>query len=65
MFLSRTPANLKEKVDKKSFVKLLFSNKKVAYNNHEDLMSLNAPVAQINARHSNKASARLPSDDMG
>lgn len=65
MFLSRTPGSVNENVDRKRFVKLSFSNEKVASDNHEALMSLNVPVSQINARHSNKASVKLSSDDMG
>ena len=65
LFLSRTPANVNDALVLKDFVKLSFSNEKVACNNHEALTSLNMPVAQINARHSNKASARFSSDDMG
>ena len=64
LFLTRTPCNRTDIIDKKSFVKLSFSNENVAYDNHEALTSLNVPVAQINARHSNKASSKLPSDDM-
>jgi len=65
MFLNRTPGRIGDINDVKDFVKLSYSNKKVATDNHEALMSLNVPVAQINARHSNKASAKLSSDDMG
>ena len=63
--LTRTPANITDIIDKKSFVKLSFSNEKVACDNHEALMSLDVPVARINARHSKKTSARLSSDDVG
>ena len=65
LLLTRTPANITDIIDKKSFVKLSFSNEKVACDNYEALMSLDVPVAQINARHSNKTSARLSSDDVG
>ena len=48
-----------------TYVKLSFSNEKVARDNYEVLEKLCVPIAQINARHSNKASAKLASDDMG
>ena len=65
LFLTRTPGKINENIkDVKKFVKLSFSNEKVAIDNHEALMSLNVPVAQINARHSNKAAAKCSSDDM-
>ena len=65
LLLTRTSANVTDIVDKNTFVKISFSNEKVALDNHEALTGLNVPIAQINARHSNKASARLSSDDMG
>jgi len=51
--------------DKNLFVRLSYSNEKVACDNHEALTSLNVPIAQINARHSSKASEKFSSDDMG
>ena len=64
MFLSRTPGKANVR-DKNSFVRLSYSNEKVACDNHEALTNLNVPIAQINARHSNKSAVKFPSDDMG
>ena len=38
---------------------------RIINNNFEALQSLNIPITQINARHSNSAASKLTSDDMG
>ena len=65
LLLTRTPDNIKCVLDAKNYVKLSFSNEKVATNNYESLQSLNVPIAQVNARHSTPAAAKIASDDMG
>ena len=65
MLLTRTPCNINRSTNLNTYVKLSFSNEKVARDNYEVLEKLCVPIAQINARHSNKASAKLASDDMG
>ena len=63
--LTRTPGCIKKDVNVKEYVKLSFSNEKVANDNYESLKSLNVPIAQVNARHNTPAAAKLTSDDMG
>ena len=53
------------KKDTKQYVKLSFSNEKVANNNLEALQSLNVPIAQVNGRHSNSAKSKLTFYGMG
>ena len=49
MFLTRTPGKNNLGRNDEGFVKLSYSNEKVAADNHEALMNFNVPVAQINA----------------
>ena len=62
--LTRTPDKIRKDVDVKQYVKLYFSNEKIANNNYIALKSLSVPIAKINAHHNNKAAAKLPPGDM-
>ena len=62
LLLTRTPASIKNVINSEEYA---FSNEKVANINYEALQSLNVPIAQVNARHSSPAAAKLTSDDMG
>ena len=62
---TRTPDSVGNNMDTKEYVKLSFSNEKVANDNFEALKSLNVPIAQVNARHNSSSAAKLSSDDMG
>ena len=65
LVITRTLDKIGKDVDVKQYVKLSFSNEKVANNNYIALKSLSVPIAKINAHHNNKAAAKLPPDDMG
>ena len=65
LLLTRIPDSIGNQKDTDEYVKLSFSNEKVASDNFEVLQSLNVPIAQVNARHSCSAASKLASDDIG
>ena len=64
LLLTRTPYDIKENLDLTSFVKLSFSNEKVATANYKALRNLRQPIAVINARHNSKVAQKLSVDEM-
>ena len=66
LLLTRTPNNIGNlQFFKKECVKLSYGNEKVAQDNYDSLKQLNNPIAEINGKHNNKTSAKLPADYMG
>ena len=62
--LTKTPDSIGNQKDTEEYVKLSFSNEKVASDNFEAPQSLNVLIVQVNARHSCSAAPKLTSDDM-
>ena len=58
LLLTRTPDSIGNQKDTEEYVKLSFSNEKLASDNFEALQSLNVPIAQVNV-------SKLASDEMG
>ena len=65
LLLATTPDSIGNQKYTEEYVKLSFSNEKVASDNFEALQCLHVPIAQVNAKYSCSAASKLASDDMG
>ena len=63
LLLTRQPTNIDNLSEFKDATRLFFSNDEVANYNHEQLIKLQEPVAQISARHSTAIAKNISSDE--
>ena len=63
LLLSRQPSNVDNLSEFKDATRLFYSNEEVGNYNHEQLIKLMQPVAQITARHSSATAKKVSADE--
>ena len=64
--LTRTPSKIQNlSVFQDKAIKLAFDNKSVSEYNYVSLINICAPIARIDAKHTNGSAKKQPADDMG
>lgn len=64
LLLSRQPSNIPNLSEFDDAIRLFYTNADVASYNHDQLMRLQEPIANINARHSSLTAKNMSSDEM-
>ena len=63
LLLTRQPASVENLAEFNNAIRLFYSNEEVGNYNHDQLIKLQQPVAQIRARHSSAAAQKISPDD--
>ncbi|XP_028394505.1 ATP-dependent DNA helicase PIF1-like [Dendronephthya gigantea] len=63
LLLTRQPLKISNLSEFNDATRLFYSNEEVANFNYENLVKLQKPIAQINARHSSATARKIPADE--